>query len=445
MPFSSKEDPSAGSVSGTANSHSWVKKKVVKRRKKRLLHELGDFLVKTESGAEKNADQPRLRSRKDEMKNQRIETHSGNPPDATVCPKEQFFSNPSNGPVGEWEQPPGQRVNQEIGDTWEARSMETTPVTAQARKASRIKENDRLVRVVDWDGFHVARVIKRAAESKWQLVHFLGCHTSWDRWCHASSLAGVVGVAQIPSSASVGLDPAALFYPNQLDENMVKQLTVPEVVREVGKVVTVKRGDEEAGSRMLVCLVLRISEQKKLVWWCGFLELNKGTPDYHGTIRLIEASDVYSASGALTYTEWRRASELEEAVCDECQGAELRRRRAQKQFDSCQDVCVSAPRRQESGSAEKGRVMGDDQASEEWRTSGSAWLQRRLLREFPGSPHPTVVGAVVTGWISGEENGGLALWHVEHDDGDEEDLEEYEVMEAARLAFDTLQQSLQMT
>ena len=37
-----------------------------------------------------------------------------------------------------------------------------------------------------------------------------------------------------------------------------------------------------------------------------------------------------------------------------------------RQFDSCQDVCVSAPRRQESGSAEKGRVMGDDQASEEW-------------------------------------------------------------------------------
>lgn len=28
----------------------------------------------------------------------------------------------------------------------------------------------------------------------------------------------------------------------------------------------------------------------------------------------------------------------------------------------------------------------------------------------------------------------MALWHMEHDDADEEDLEEYEVIEAIRLA-----------
>ena len=37
---------------------------------------------------------------------------------------------------------------------------------------------------------------------------------------------------------------------------------------------------------------------------------------------------------------------------------------------------------------------------------------------------------VVTGWLSAEHNEGLALWHVEHGDGDEEDLEEDE-LEAA--------------
>ena len=44
------------------------------------------------------------------------------------------------------------------------------------------------------------------------------------------------------------------------------------------------------------------------------------------------------------------------------------------------------------------------------------------------------VGNIV-GWLSAEDNDGLALWHLKHDSSDSEDLEEYEVV-AAVAAFD---------
>merc|ERR1712227_706651 len=45
----------------------------------------------------------------------------------------------------------------------------------------------------------------------------------------------------------------------------------------------------------------------------------------------------------------------------------------------------------------------------------------------------TYTDAVIVGWLPAEENEGVELWHLERDDGDEEDLEEYEVMEGMKL------------
>jgi len=50
------------------------------------------------------------------------------------------------------------------------------------------------------------------------------------------------------------------------------------------------------------------------------------------------------------------------------------------------------------------------------------------------TPRPLLVASTVVGWLSAEENEGLALWHVRHEeDGDEEDLEAHEVEAAIKL------------
>lgn len=50
-----------------------------------------------------------------------------------------------------------------------------------------------------------------------------------------------------------------------------------------------------------------------------------------------------------------------------------------------------------------------------WRKEGSALLGKRVRRVFGRR----VTGAEVLKWVSAESNGGMALWHVQHDDGDE--------------------------
>lgn len=50
-----------------------------------------------------------------------------------------------------------------------------------------------------------------------------------------------------------------------------------------------------------------------------------------------------------------------------------------------------------------------------WRETGSDLLGKRIKRVFGRR----VAGAVVNKWVPGEDNRGLALWHVLHDDGDE--------------------------
>ena len=65
------------------------------------------------------------------------------------------------------------------------------------------------------------------------------------------------------------------------------------------------------------------------------------------------------------------------------------------------------------------------EAEAAWRTAGPH-LGKRLVRTFDGVESR---GHVV-GWIPEMENSGVALWHVKHEDGDEEDLEADEVEQA---------------
>jgi hypothetical protein len=70
-----------------------------------------------------------------------------------------------------------------------------------------------------------------------------------------------------------------------------------------------------------------------------------------------------------------------------------------------------------------------DPAEEGWQFDGSPWIGRRVRRVFPGG---VVSEALVQRWLpAGEVAEDVALWHVVHDDGDEEDLEEHELRAAA--------------
>ena len=89
---------------------------------------------------------------------------------------------------------------------------------------------------------------------------------------------------------------------------------------------------------------------------------------------------------------------------------------------------------QEEGAAEAGFDFetsggneGDD--DEDYVETGSEWIGRPVRRTFGRN---VVSYGVVVSWLPAEKNDGRAFYRVRHDDGDEEDLDEDEVGEAAR-------------
>ena len=71
----------------------------------------------------------------------------------------------------------------------------------------------------------------------------------------------------------------------------------------------------------------------------------------------------------------------------------------------------------------------------EWRSEGHEWIGCRVARRFDGEEEgaaaTTALGKIVA-WVP-EEGEDEALWHMVHDDGDEEDLDEGEMREALQL------------
>jgi hypothetical protein len=63
-----------------------------------------------------------------------------------------------------------------------------------------------------------------------------------------------------------------------------------------------------------------------------------------------------------------------------------------------------------------------------WRKKGHRFIGARICRVFDGAR----VGARVMAWLPSPVSGEAepVLWHIQHDDGDEEDLEEDEVLAA---------------
>ena len=68
-----------------------------------------------------------------------------------------------------------------------------------------------------------------------------------------------------------------------------------------------------------------------------------------------------------------------------------------------------------------------------FKTTGHHWLGERIARHFDGFSVPSA-GRVVSWVPANPSEGDQALWHVRHNDGDEEDLDEAEMKAALKLA-----------
>jgi hypothetical protein len=87
-------------------------------------------------------------------------------------------------------------------------------------------------------------------------------------------------------------------------------------------------------------------------------------------------------------------------------------------------------------SNDKTEEISFEPEGDKWRTEGHEWIGKRLRRPVKGKFAHIIdhVKAKVVGWLSADEsdffdeNGTPApLWHVLWEDGDEEDLEDFEV------------------
>jgi hypothetical protein len=77
----------------------------------------------------------------------------------------------------------------------------------------------------------------------------------------------------------------------------------------------------------------------------------------------------------------------------------------------------------------KAKDHGEPQPADESKmvTVGHAWIERSIRRVFPD--HGIVEGTIV-GWIPAQGRRGTAYWHVLYQDGEEENLEAFEIEEA---------------
>ena len=66
--------------------------------------------------------------------------------------------------------------------------------------------------------------------------------------------------------------------------------------------------------------------------------------------------------------------------------------------------------------------------------TGHSWIGEKVCRQFEGPDGTSTCTGVCVAWVPANEDAGdQALWHIQHNDGDEEDLDEGEMMEARKL------------
>ena len=146
----------------------------------------------------------------------------------------------------------------------------------------------------------------------------------------------------------------------------------------------------------------------------------------------IDMQDVASAFVAncedqLGYQLFAKCREIEAARA----GHVLAQRNSSTPRDSLASITVD---RNPPKSAVRFAPVAEEEEDIEWQTSGHRFIGQRVCRSFDGEPpifEKRLAHGVITKWAP-ESEPGLKddLWHMTHDDGDREDLEEYEVVAA---------------
>jgi len=87
-----------------------------------------------------------------------------------------------------------------------------------------------------------------------------------------------------------------------------------------------------------------------------------------------------------------------------------------------------------NGEITKAKPAPTGKGEPDWQISGHRWLGKRVLRVFGEQQ----VGGIVTGWMppNPQDVSEPVLFHVKHDDGDEEDLDEEEAAAAIQACRD---------
>ena len=66
--------------------------------------------------------------------------------------------------------------------------------------------------------------------------------------------------------------------------------------------------------------------------------------------------------------------------------------------------------------------------------TGHDWIGEKVCRKFEGPDGVSVCTGVCVAWVPADHDAGdQALWHIKHNDGDEEDLDEDEMIDARKL------------
>jgi len=127
-----------------------------------------------------------------------------------------------------------------------------------------------------------------------------------------------------------------------------------------------------------------------------------------------------------TWQYYSRVAEIK-SLHDSLDRRGIRERALQERLkdylDSLKDDIEEEEEENENENEEE-KKMDVDEAPIVWKKEGP-FMGRHIRRVFDDEPSD----AVVTGYVP-EEGGDMALWHVRHLDGDEEDLEKYELDEA---------------
>jgi hypothetical protein len=145
-----------------------------------------------------------------------------------------------------------------------------------------------------------------------------------------------------------------------------------------------------------------------------------------------------SGSGSSSGSRRRRKQNLSHTAKtkDRTKGKKRKRKPVPEEMDTESESgseSASIDEEEEEEEEEEGEREEEEEGEDvEWQTEGHAWLGKDVIRVYTNNDKEKKERkAIITKWVPAGDDKveDYAMWHIRHDDGDEEDLEEKEVLE----------------